>query len=268
MSPNRLLLASAALMLVASPALAQTPATAKTEAAAQAATGKATTDKPAATQPQGTAKAVTQAAPAAQAAKPAAAQAAEGAAPAASMAKPVAAQGDLLDTLKLSGQFTNFVKGIDSTNLSGLLKTNKNLTVFAPTDAAFAAMPKAELDKLMADKPALQQFVLRHVVNAPIEAAKIKGAKGPVPSAATGDQILLDGSDEAALKVDGAKIVQADIRTGSGLLHVVDKVLPAGLGGDPSTGEAPAAGAAAAPAASSAAAAPAAPAAKPAAKPQ
>lgn len=148
----------------------------------------------------------------------------------AAAAKPVSVQGDLVDTLKLSGQFTTFVGGIDATNLAGLLKTNKNLTVFAPTDAAFATMPAADLAKLKGDKAAMQRFVLHHVVNAPIDSAKIKGAKGPVPSGA-GDTILLDGSDEAgALKVDGATIVQADLRTGSGLLHVVDHVLIAGQG--------------------------------------
>ncbi len=166
----------------------------------------------------------------------AAAVAALGAAPLAAQAQapaaaaPVAVQGDLIDTLKLSGQFSTFVGGIDATNLTGLLKTNKNLTVFAPTDAAFAAMPAADLAKLKADKAAMQKFVLHHVVNAPIDSTKIKGAKGPVPSGA-GDTILLDGSDEAgALKVDGATIVQADLRTGSGLLHVVDHVLVAGQG--------------------------------------
>lgn len=166
----------------------------------------------------------------------AAAVAALGAAPLAAQAQspaaaaPVAVQGDLVDTLKLSGQFSTFVGGIDATNLTGLLKTNKNLTVFAPTDAAFAAMPAADLAKLKTDKTAMQKFVLHHVVNAPIDSSKIKGAKGPIPSGA-GDTILLDGSDEAgALKVDGATIVQADLRTGSGLLHVVDHVLVSGQG--------------------------------------
>jgi uncharacterized surface protein with fasciclin (FAS1) repeats len=153
---------------------------------------------------------------------------AQEAAPAA--AKPVAVQGDLVDTLKLSGQFSTFVGGIDATNLAGLLKTNKNLTVFAPTDAAFATMPADKLAKLKADKTAMQKFVLHHVVNAPIDSSKIKGAKGPIPSGA-GDTILLDGSDEGgALKVDGATIVQADLRTGSGLLHIVDRPLVHGEG--------------------------------------
>lgn len=161
-------------------------------------------------------------------------------------ATPVAVQGDLVDTLKLSGQFTTFVGGIDATNLAGLLKTNKNLTVFAPTDAAFAAMPADQLAKLKSDKAAMQKFVLHHVVNAPVDSSKIKGAKGPVPSGA-GDTILLDGSDEGgALKVDGATIVQADLRTGSGLLHVVDKVLVSGEGAvEPPAASAPAADASA-----------------------
>lgn len=158
------------------------------------------------------------------------APAAEAASAPAAETKPVAVQGDLVDTLKLSGQFTTFVGGIDATNLTGLLKTNTNLTVFAPTDAAFAAMPPAELAKLKADKTAMQKFVLHHVVNAPIDSTKIKGAKGPVPSGA-GDTILLDGSaEDGVLKVDGATIVQADVKTGSGLLHVVDKPLIAGQG--------------------------------------
>lgn len=158
----------------------------------------------------------------------------------------VAAQGDLVETLKLSGQFNTFVRGIDSTNLAGLLKTNKNLTVFAPTDAGFAAMPAADLAKLTADKAAMQKFVLHHIVNAPIPSTKIKGAKGPIPSGA-GDTILLDGSDEGGvLKVDGAKIVQADLQTTSGLLQIVDKPLVAGQGAvEPAATTPPAADAAA-----------------------
>ncbi len=156
--------------------------------------------------------------------------------------KPVAVQGDLMDSLRLNGGFTTFVKASDATNLSGMFKTNKNLTIFAPTDAAFAAMPPAELTALMADKARLQKFVLHHVVNAPVPSTKIKGTKGPLPTPA-GDNVLLDGSDEAGpLRVDGATIVQADVQTGSGLLQVVDKVLIAGQGNpDPAPEAAPAA---------------------------
>ncbi len=164
-------------------------------------------------------------------------------------ATPVVVQGDLMDTLRLSGKFTTFVSGIDATNLAGLLKTNTNLTVFAPTDAAFAAMPMADLDGLKSNKAAMQKFVLHHIVNAPVPSAKIKGVKGPIPSGA-GDTILLDGSDEAGtLKVDGATIVQADLKTTSGLLQIVDRVLVSGQGAvdPPAPAAAPAAVASAKP---------------------
>ncbi|MBL8554204.1 MAG: fasciclin domain-containing protein [Phenylobacterium sp.] len=167
---------------------------------------------------------------AAQAQTPAPAAPAPAAAPTAGAAKPVTVNGDLVDTLKLNGGFTIFTKGLTDTNLAGLLKTNANLTVFAPTDSAFQAMPAADLARLQADKAAMQKFILHHIVNAPVASTKIKGAKGPIPSGA-GDTILLDGSDEGGvMKVDGATIVQADVKTGSGLLHVVDHVLIAGQG--------------------------------------
>lgn len=161
-------------------------------------------------------------------------------------AKPVAVQGTLLDTLKLSGQFTTFVAGVDATNLASLLKTQPQITVFAPTDAAFATMPAADLAKLKSDKAAMQKFILHHLINAPVDSTKIKGAKGPIPSGA-GDTILLDGSDEGGkMKVDGATIVQADLKTASGLLHVVDRPLIAGQGAvDPPAAAAPSADAAA-----------------------
>lgn len=169
----------------------------------------------------------------------------------AAAAGPIQAQGDLLDTLKLSGQFTTFVGGVDATNLASLLKTQPQITVFAPTDAAFAAMPAADLAKLKSDKAAMQKFILHHLVNAPIDSTKIKGVKGEIPSVA-GDKILLDGSDEGGkMLVDGATIVQADLKTASGLLQVVDRPLIAGAGGPvdpPAAAAAPADAAATAPA--------------------
>ena len=167
------------------------------------------------------------------------------AAPTAGLAKPVVVNGALVDTLKLNGQFTVFTKALTDTNLAVLFNTNPNLTVFVPTDAAFAAMPPADLAKLTADKAAMQRFLLHHVINLPWPSSKIKGVKGPVPSGLQ-DNILLDGSDEGGvLKVDGATIIQADIKTGSGLLHVVDHVLIAGQGAVDPPAAAPAADAAA-----------------------
>ena len=148
-------------------------------------------------------------------------------APAAAPAAKLVASGDITTTLRLSGQFTTFVKALDATNLSGLLQKQPNITVFAPTDAAFAALPPGDLDKLMADKAGLQKLLIHHLINAPVPGSKIKGTRGPWPTGA-GDKVVLDGGADGVFKADNATIVQADVQASNGLIHVVDRVLVAG----------------------------------------
>ncbi len=133
------------------------------------------------------------------------------------------AKGDLIDTLKADGRFKTLVKALEATNMTTVLKNNRDLTVFAPTDAAFAALPPGELDRLMKDPPALQKLLTYHVVNATVDSAKMKGARGGVKTVA-GSEVVLDGSGEG-LKVNSATIVQSDVRPTNGTIHVVDKVL-------------------------------------------
>ena len=159
----------------------------------------------------------------AQSASPDAASAPAAQAPAA--AAPVVAKGDLIETATASGQFTTFLKAVSAVNLTSVLKTNQNLTLFAPTDAAFAALPAGELDKLLLPEngPMLQKVLTYHLINAKVDSTKIKGAKGEVKSV-EGSPLLLDGSG-AQPKVDDANILQSDVLTTNGVLHVVDKVL-------------------------------------------
>lgn len=160
-----------------------------------------------------------------------AAQAQDMAAPApgapapAAAASPVVAKGDLIDTATASGQFSTFLKAVGAVNLTSVLKTNQNLTLFAPTDAAFAALPAGELDKLMLPEngPLLQKVLTYHLINAKVDSTKIKGAKGEVKSV-EGSSLLLDGSGATPM-VDGATITQTDVMASNGVLHVVDKVL-------------------------------------------
>ncbi len=138
---------------------------------------------------------------------------------------PVVANGDLIDTAQASGQFTTFLKAVSAVNLTSVLKTNQNLTLFAPTDAAFAALPAGTLDTLLLPEngPMLQKVLTYHLINAKVDSSKIKGAKGEVKSV-EGSPLLLDGSGETPM-VDGATITQADVMASNGVLHVVDKVL-------------------------------------------
>lgn len=145
--------------------------------------------------------------------------------PAAPAFTPVVAKGDLIETVKASGQFTVFLKALEKNGLTEVVKTQPGLTVFAPTDAAFAALPAGEVDRLMKTENAgdLRALLVYHLVNAKVDSAKMKGAKGPVQTVAGAD-LLLDGSGDT-FKANSATILQADVRATNGTLHVVDHVL-------------------------------------------
>jgi uncharacterized surface protein with fasciclin (FAS1) repeats len=167
-------------------------------------------------------------------ANPAAAPPAATGAPSTASAAPVAAKGDIIQTAQASGQFSTFLKVLDATNLTMVLKQNSNLTVFAPTDAAFAALPPGELDRLMADKPSLQKLLTHHVINARVDSSKLKGARGEVTTVA-GDKILLDGSGEK-ITAGNADVIQADVMATNGIIYVVDAVIQPGAGAAASAG--------------------------------
>ena len=140
--------------------------------------------------------------------------------------RPIAPAGDILATLQASGEFNTFVKAATVTNLAQLLKAQPNITVLAPTDAAFAAMPADQLQALMqpANVGQLQALVTYHLINARLDSAKIKGhAATPVATVAN-SKVTLDGSG-ATLKANDANIIQADVSASNGVIQVIDKVL-------------------------------------------
>jgi uncharacterized surface protein with fasciclin (FAS1) repeats len=148
------------------------------------------------------------------------------AAPAPAGYSPVAPAGDIFATLQASGQFTTFLKAAQATNLTTLLKNQPNITVLAPTDAAFAAMPAADLQALMqpANVAQLQKLVTYHMINARLTSEQIKGhAATPIPSVA-GVPVTLDGTG-AAIKANDAQVIQADVMASNGVVYVIDKVL-------------------------------------------
>ncbi len=136
----------------------------------------------------------------------------------------IAPAGDTIETLRAAGQFKTLLAALDKTRLTGVIKAQRTVTLFAPTDAAFAALPPGELDKLMKDPPALQQMMMYHLINAPVDSSKLIGAKGPINTVA-GSGLVLDGSNEGALRANNANVLAFDIRTSNGILFVVDAVL-------------------------------------------
>ncbi len=162
------------------------------------------------------------------------AQTAPAAAPAAPTATPSSAvpaspnvvpNGNMISTLQGSGHFTTLLKALEATNLTATVKSTPDLTLFAPTDEAFQALPPGQLDQLMMAKnaPLLQKVLTYHLVHLNLDSSKIKGAKGPVESVET-SKLVVDGSGPT-LKVNDAHIIQPDVRATNGYIQVVDKVL-------------------------------------------
>jgi uncharacterized surface protein with fasciclin (FAS1) repeats len=152
--------------------------------------------------------------------------AAVGAPPAAAAVAPhLTANGNMVSTLKASPDFTILTKALDATNMSGVVSATPGLTLFAPTDTAFKALPPAQLTALLDPKnvPLLQQVLTYHLVHLDLDTSKFKGARGPVQSVEKGN-LQLDGSGVVP-KVNDANIIEADVRASNGLIQVVDKVL-------------------------------------------
>lgn len=143
----------------------------------------------------------------------------------ASSSAPQAPKADknIVQTAVGAKQFTTLVALVKKAGLVSALSGKGPLTVFAPTDAAFAALPAGELDRLMKDPAALQRLLVYHLINTPIDSARLAGAKGPVNTVA-GSGLVLDGSGQG-LKANTANILAFDVKTTSGVLFVVDAVL-------------------------------------------
>lgn len=140
----------------------------------------------------------------------------------------VVPNGDLVETLKASGQFTMLLKYTDATNLTGFLKARPNITLFAPTDAAFSAIPEAERNRLMSNigRADLQKLLIYHMVNARVPSSEFKDSVRSAPTMA-GAPVTLNG-EGGKLMVNDADIVQADVSTSNGVIQVIDKVLTPG----------------------------------------
>ena len=161
-------------------------------------------------------------------AAPAAAPAPTPIPPAGTPYKPIAPAGDILATLQASGEFKIFVQAAQATNLAQILKTQPNITVFAPPDTAFSSLPGDQLAALQKNIPELQKLVTYHIVNTHITAAQVLGhASTSIPTVAN-IPVALAG-EGGKMTVNGANILQPDVTASNGVIFVVDQVLqPAG----------------------------------------
>jgi uncharacterized surface protein with fasciclin (FAS1) repeats len=141
---------------------------------------------------------------------------------------------NIVDTAVAAGTFKTLVAAVQAAGLVETLKSPGPFTVFAPTDAAFAALPAGTVESLLKDTPKLKAILTYHVVSGKVSAADVMSMtahKEAQVKTVQGQQITLktQGVLSKHVYVNDAKVVQADIAATNGVIHVIDKVLMPGM---------------------------------------
>jgi uncharacterized surface protein with fasciclin (FAS1) repeats len=129
---------------------------------------------------------------------------------------------NIVQTAVAAGQFKTLVSLVKQAGLAGALSAPGQLTVFAPTDAAFAKVPKATLAALGKDKALLKSVLLYHVAKGKVTAAKVVKLKSVKTLEGASLAIRVTGGK---VFVGGAQVVTPDVMASNGVIHVINKVL-------------------------------------------
>jgi uncharacterized surface protein with fasciclin (FAS1) repeats len=127
---------------------------------------------------------------------------------------------DIVDTAVSAGSFNTLAAALQAADLVDTLKGKGPYTVFAPTDAAFAKIPKEDLDALLADKAKLSAVLTYHVVPGKVMS---KDVKAGMVKTVEGSSLTV--STMGGVKVDNANVTAVDIVADNGVIHVIDTVV-------------------------------------------
>jgi len=131
---------------------------------------------------------------------------------------------DIVETAVAAGQFSTLVAAVQAAGLVETLQGEGPFTVFAPTDAAFAALPEGTVENLLKpeNKDQLIAILTYHVVSGKIMSADIAGKTAEVATLQGGN---LSVNATNGVMINNATVVSADIETSNGVIHVIDTVV-------------------------------------------
>jgi uncharacterized surface protein with fasciclin (FAS1) repeats len=135
---------------------------------------------------------------------------------------PRAAKQNLVQTAVAAGQFKTLVSLVKQAGLARTLSGKGRFTVFAPTDAAFAKVPKATLKQLAADKAKLRAVLLYHVVGGRLTAANVTKLRSAKTLNGAAVRIRVSGG---MVYVNGTRVVKPNVSASNGVIHVINRVL-------------------------------------------
>ncbi|MCX6114494.1 MAG: fasciclin domain-containing protein [Proteobacteria bacterium] len=128
---------------------------------------------------------------------------------------------DIVDTAVAAGSFKTLVAAVTAAGLVETLKGNGPFTVFAPTDEAFAKLPKGTVEALLADIPKLTSILTYHVVSGKVTAGQV--VELSEAKTIQGSMVKIDASD--GVMINNSTVVTADVMASNGVIHVIDTVL-------------------------------------------
>ncbi len=134
-----------------------------------------------------------------------------------------ATSGTIVEVATANGSFKTLVRALKAAGLTAELSGKGPYTVFAPTDAAFAALPPGVVERLLQpeNKQTLKKILTYHVVPGSVRSTALKQGKVKTVEGATVD-VSLKGSD---VMVNNAKVTTPDIQASNGVIHVIDQVI-------------------------------------------
>ncbi|MFS8904950.1 fasciclin domain-containing protein [Synechococcus sp. O70.2] len=128
----------------------------------------------------------------------------------------------IVDVATEAGSFTTLLKALEAADLVKTLSEEGPFTVFAPTDEAFAALPKGTLDDLLKpeNKEKLKRVLSYHVVSGELLSQNLEAGK-----VTTLAEVPVEISIKDGIRVNDAKVATPDLKASNGIIHVIDKVL-------------------------------------------
>jgi len=132
---------------------------------------------------------------------------------------------DIVATAVAAGQFKTLASLLTSAGLVKTLQGKGPFTVFAPTDAAFAKVPKATLNKLAKDKMLLKSVLLYHVVSGKVPASTVVTLDGKKAKTVNGASVKISIKGGKVYLNGSTQVTKTDIMASNGVIHVINKVL-------------------------------------------
>ncbi len=129
---------------------------------------------------------------------------------------------NIVEVAQSSGRLNTFVEAVTAAGLDEILSMEGPFTVFAPTDEAFSAIPKEELDRIMSDVELLKRTLLYHVVDGRLSAKDI--VRNLKVTTQEGADLVVTPRD-GGIMINAARVIEADLSADNGVIHVVDLVL-------------------------------------------